>query len=115
MKINNLTNFFPYYMMKLKIKFKKKKGIIAWIPKKKDIDERVKITFDTFKDDIKLSKWSTIFRYYIVSSKIVSSKKLNIMRVFLSHIQDFIMEYLEPSYINEELNFLDDPMIDELD
>lgn len=93
--------------MKLKVKFKKNREIIAWIKKKKDLNEKFKITCDVFEDDIKVSKWSTILRYHKVSSE-----NPNMMMIFISNIQDSIIEYLNPNYVNEELNFMDDSLDD---
>lgn len=93
--------------MKLKLKYKKNGEIIAWIQKKKDLDEIIKITCDVFKDSIKSSNWGNIFRYHKVSSK-----KPNMMMIFISNVQDSIMEYFDPNYVNEELNYLDDPLDD---
>lgn len=95
--------------MKLKLKFKKNGEIIVWIQKKKALDEEIKIIYQGFRDSIKLSKSSAIFRYYKLSSE-----KPNMMIIFISNIQDLIMEHLDPNYVNEELNFMDDPL-DDLD
>ena len=40
------------------------------------------------------------------------SEKPNMMMIFISNVQDSIMEYFDPNYVNEELNYLDDPLDD---
>jgi hypothetical protein len=55
--------------LKLKVKERKKRSLIAWIQKNKDFNESIQQLFRFFKDKIKISKLSKITRYYIISSE----------------------------------------------
>jgi hypothetical protein len=55
--------------LKLIIKPKRKKNLIAWIEKNKDFDDSTQQILRFFKDDIRISKFSKILRYNIVSSE----------------------------------------------
>ncbi|MFX1302573.1 MAG: hypothetical protein ACFFBV_13590 [Promethearchaeota archaeon] len=84
--------------MKLILKIKpnkssKKKRIVAWIPKSSDFDKDIQQLFHFFKDNIKISKFSKILRYYIVISK----RPAIILNLF-SSIQELIPEV----YFNKE-------------
>ena len=54
---------------KLKIKPNRKKKIIVWIKKNKHFNDNTQQLFKFFKDDINISKWSRVIKYYIVSSE----------------------------------------------
>ncbi|UCD01607.1 MAG: hypothetical protein JSV23_00860 [Promethearchaeota archaeon] len=71
----------------------KKKRIVAWIPKSSDFDKDIQELFHFFKDNIKISKFSKILRYYIATSKNPA-----VMLNLFSSIQELIPEV----YFNEE-------------
>lgn len=54
---------------KLVIKPNRKKKLIAWIQKNKDFDDSTHQILRFFKDEIKISKFSKILNYTIVSSR----------------------------------------------
>jgi hypothetical protein len=56
-------------ILKLNVKNKKKKRIVAWIQKSKAFDDSLQQLFRFFKDKIRISKWSRFTRYYIISSE----------------------------------------------
>jgi len=56
-------------ILKLNVKNKKKKRIVAWIQKHKEFDDSINQIFRFFEDKIKISKRSRFSRYYIVSSE----------------------------------------------
>ncbi len=72
-------------ILKLKVKDKKKKRIIAWIQKSKEFDDNIQQVFQFFEGKVKISKWSWFSRYYKVSSK----NPAMILSMF-STIQDLI-------------------------
>ena len=80
-------------ILKLKVKNKKKKSIVAWIQKDNDFDDSLHQIFRFFKDKIRISKWSKITKYYIVSSE----NPAMILSLF-STIQDLIPDI----YFNQE-------------
>lgn len=55
--------------LKLKIKGKKKRRLVAWIQKSKEFNDSTHQIFRFFKDRIKISKLSKITKYYVVSSE----------------------------------------------
>jgi hypothetical protein len=79
--------------LKLKVKEGKKKRLIAWIQKKKDFDDSVQQLFRFFTDKIKISRFSKIMRYYIISSE-----NPGIILSLHSAIQDLIPDV----YFNSE-------------
>ncbi|GAH36636.1 unnamed protein product, partial [marine sediment metagenome] len=80
-------------ILKLNVKNKKKKRIIAWIQKDKDFDDNINQIFRFFEDKVKISKWSRFTRYYIVSSEIPA-----VILSMFSTIQDLIPDI----YFNNE-------------
>ena len=84
-------------------KSSKKKRIIAWIQKNSDFDKEIQQIFHFFKDNIKISKYSKILRYYIVTSK----NPAIILNLF-SSIQELIPEV----YFNKENSIEIDDLID---
>ncbi|MFX1591241.1 MAG: hypothetical protein ACFFCL_00990 [Promethearchaeota archaeon] len=82
------------FILKIKPnKSSQKKRIIAWIQKSSDFDRDLQQLFQFFKDNIKISKFSKILRYYIVTSK----NPATILN-FFSSIQESIPEV----YFNNE-------------
>ena len=79
--------------LKLKVKERKKKRLVAWIQKNKDFDDNIQELFRFFKDKIKISKLSKITNYYIISSE-----NPGIILSLHSTIQDLIPEV----YFNSE-------------
>jgi hypothetical protein len=95
--------------MKLILKIKpnkhvKKNRLIAWIQKSSELEEDMLQIFQIFKDDIKISKLSKIFRYYIVSSE----NPAIILNIF-STIQDILPEV----YFNNDDSMEIEDFIDE--
>jgi len=89
------------FILKIKPnKSSKKKRIIAWIQKSSDFDRDLQQLFQFFKDNIKISKFSKILRYYIVTSKSPATI-LN----FFSSIQELIPEVY---FNNENLTKIED-------
>ena len=80
-------------ILKLKVKCKKKKRIVAWIQKCKDFDDSLQQIFRFFKDKVKISKLSRLTRFYIISSE----NPAIILSMF-STIQDLIPDI----YFNTE-------------
>ena len=80
-------------ILKLKVKNNKKKSIVAWIQKDKDFDDSLQQIFRFFKDKVRISKWSKLTRFYIVSSE----NPAMILSIF-STIQDLIPDI----YFNTE-------------
>ncbi|MHA2036179.1 MAG: hypothetical protein ACW98X_07085 [Promethearchaeota archaeon] len=56
-------------ILKLKVKDKKKKRIVAWIQRTRDFDDNLQQIFKFFEGKVKISKWSWFSRYYKVSSE----------------------------------------------
>jgi hypothetical protein len=56
-------------ILKLKVKNKKNRRIVAWIQKSKDFGDNLQQIFQFFKNKVKISKLSRFTRFYIVSSK----------------------------------------------
>ncbi len=84
--------------MKLILKIKprnhsKKKRIIAWVRKTPEFNDEIIQLFEIFKDNLKISKFSKMMRYYIVSSE----NPAIILNLF-SAIQESIPEI----YFNKE-------------
>jgi hypothetical protein len=76
--------------MKLKLKINpknRKKKMVVWIQKNKDLDDNALQICRFFKDEIKFSKMSRILRYHIISS----SNPGVILSLF-SSIQELIPE-----------------------
>jgi hypothetical protein len=89
--------------LKLNIKGKKKRRLVAWIQKSKEFNDNAHQIFRFFKDKIKISKLSKILNYYIVSSE-----NPGIILSLFSTIQELIPEVyfnLEESLgIKESIN-----------
>ena len=79
--------------LKLKVKKNKNKRLIAWIQKNKDFDDSIKQLFTFFKDKIKISKFSRITNYFIISSE-----NPGIILSLFSTVQDLIPDV----YFNSE-------------
>jgi len=79
--------------MKLKLKIKPNKKIIAWIQKNSDLNEEIQQIFKLFKDNIKIFRKSKFLRYYVVTSE----NPAIILNIF-SSIQESIPEV----FFNEE-------------
>ena len=80
-------------ILKLNVKNKKKKRIVAWIQKDKDFDDNINQILRFFEDKVKISKWSRFTRYYIVSSETPA-----VILSMFSTIQDLIPDI----YFNNE-------------
>lgn len=92
------------FILKIKRnKSSKSKRIIAWIQKSSDFDKDIQQLFHFFKDNIKISKFSKILRYYIVTSK----NPAIILNLF-SSIQESIPEvYFDKEDTVEIKDFID--------
>jgi hypothetical protein len=87
--------------LKLKVKKNKRKRLVAWIQKTKDLNESIQELFRFFKDKIKISKISRFMNYYIVSSE-----NPGIILSLFSTIQDLIPEIYFDSEDSLELEEL---------
>ena len=77
-------------IIKLKIKVErstKKKQIVVWIQRHKDIENDIQQLFQFFKEQMKISKIRRILPYYRVSSE-----KPAIMLSFFTALQEIIPE-----------------------
>ena len=95
--------------MKLILKIKpnkssKKKRLIAWIQKNSEFNEDILQLFQLFKDNLNISKFSKISRYYVVTSE----NPAIILSLF-SAIQESIPEV----YFNKENSIEIDDLIDD--
>ena len=86
-------------ILKLKVKNNKKKSIVAWIQKDKDFYDSLQQIFRFFKDKVRISKWSKLTRFYIVSSE----NPAMILSIF-STIQDLIPDIYFNTIEIEELS-----------
>ena len=87
--------------LKLKIKHKRQKKLIALIEKNRYFNVHTLELFEFFKDNIRISKWSKIRKYFIVTSK-----NPGIILSLFSTIQELIPEIYFNSQDSKEIDEL---------